>query len=262
MRGDWLLIALSLLVLPPACADAPFDPFAAAGIDNRHIGQALPADLLFTDQRGQTVRLGEILGQRPTLLIPLYFRCPNVCGAALSTLFSQLQPLRYQLGDDYRVLAVSFDPREDFQAAREELARLQPRWPAMAKSPQLYLLTASAANSAALMQVLGFGYRFDPAIQQYAHSSAVAVITPDGRLSRWLYGLGYQTDDLRLALTEAGQGQLGTFGDQLLLLCYHYDPRTGLYSGRIIHALQAAGCLTVLVLAGFIARRLRRERRP
>ncbi|EIK94788.1 electron transport protein SCO1/SenC [Pseudomonas sp. M47T1] len=261
MRIKGGLLVICMAVLPWARADAPFDPFAAAGIDTSRIGQALPADLTFTDQRGQTVRLGDVLGQRPTLLIPLYFRCPNVCGAALSTLFSQLQPLRYQLGRDYRLIAVSFDPREHLQAAREEQAKLQPRWPAMANSPELYLLTGSAANSTALMQALGFGYRYDPAIGQYAHSSAVAVVTPHGRLSRWLYGLGYQADDLRLALTEAGQGRLGSLGDQLLLLCYHYDPHTGLYSSRIIVALQVAGCLTVLILAGFIGGRLRQERR-
>jgi protein SCO1/2 len=108
---------------------------------------------------------------------------------------------------------------------------------------------------------LGFGYRFDEQLQQYAHSSAVAVITGDGRLSRWLYGLGYQPEDLRLALTEAGQGKLGELKEQLLLLCYHYDPQSGTYSSRIIGLLQVAGSATVLVLGGFIFLALRRDKR-
>jgi len=259
-RFGWVLALMLMLGEPVAMAE-PFDPFSAAGIDTRQIGTTLPRDLRFIDQQGQPVSMGQLLDRRPALLIPVYYRCPNVCGAALSTLFSQLATVPYVLGRDYQVIAFSFDPRENDGAAREELTKLVRNWPALAANPSLHLLTSSADNSAALARALGFGYRFDEAEQQYAHSSAVSVITGDGRLSRWLYGLGYQAGDLRLALTEAGQGRLGALKEQLLLLCYHYDPRSGTYSSRIITLLQVAGVGTGLVMAWFIAGMLRRERR-
>lgn len=261
MRIEQVALALLMaLYLPLGQAEA-FDPFAAAGIDSARIGTSLPRDLRFTDQRGRQVRLGEVLDQRPTLLVPLYYRCPNVCGAALSTLFSQLDNQPYRLGDDFQLVAVSFDPRDDSGAAQEELARLVQGRPWLRDSTSLHLLTGDAAASQALMAAIGFGYRFDEALQQYAHSSAVAVVTGQGRLSRWLYGLGYQPSDLRLALTEAGQGKLGKLGEQLLLLCYHYDPQSGTYNSRIILLLQVAGIITVAVLGSFVLASLRRERR-
>jgi protein SCO1/2 len=255
-----VLALLACLVLQPVMAQG-FDPFTAAGIDSSRVGSRLALDTRFTDQHGSSVRLGDLLNGQPALLVPLYFRCPNVCGAALSTLFSQLANQPYRLGRDFQVIAFSFDPREDVGAAREELAKLSQHWPALANAPGLHLLTGDAAASQALADSIGFGFRFDPQQQQYAHSSAVAVVTADGRLSRWLYGLGYQASDLRLALTEAGQGKLGAITEQLLLLCYHYDPQSGTYSSRIILLLQVAGVATVLVLGLFIGVAVRRERR-
>lgn len=260
MSLERLLLMLLLIWLPCAGATA-FDPFAAAGIDVAHVGAKLPLDTRFTDQHGQTVRLGDLLHGQPTVVVPLYYRCPNVCGAALSTLFNQLANQPYRLGRDFQVIAFSFDRREDVGAAREELTKLARHWPQLQNEPALHLLTSDAASSQALAAALGFGYRFDEQLQQYAHSSAVAVITGDGRLSRWLYGLGYQPEDLRLALTEAGQGKLGELKEQLLLLCYHYDPQSGTYSSRIIGLLQVAGSATVLVLGGFIFLALRRDKR-
>jgi protein SCO1/2 len=259
-RGALVLALLWLMALQQS-AGQTFDPFAAAGIDPARVGEHLALDARFTDQHDRSVGLGDLLNGRPTLLVPLYYRCPNVCGAALSTLFSQLANQPYQIGRDFQVIAFSFDPREDATAAREELARLSQHWPALATESGLHLLTGEAAASQALAGSIGFGYRYDEHQQQYAHSSAVAVVTGDGRLSRWLYGLGYQADDLRLALTEAGQGKLGALKEQLLLLCYHYDPQSGTYNSRIILLLQVAGVVTVLVLGLFILRALRRERR-
>ncbi|RON14893.1 SCO family protein [Pseudomonas frederiksbergensis] len=262
MNRERVLLVLGLLwlmTMQPSAAQA-FDPFSAAGIDTVQVGQRLALDTRFIDQHGRSVRLGDLLGGQPTLLVPLYYRCPNVCGAALSTLFSQLANQPYRLGRDFQVIAFSFDPREDSHAAREELARLSQHWPSLTAEPGLHLLTGDAAAGQVLAGSLGFAYRYDEQQQQYAHSSAVAVLTGDGRLSRWLYGLGYQASDVRLALTEAGQGKLGAFKEQLLLLCYHYDPQSGTYNSRIILLLQVAGMATVLVLGLFIVLALRRDR--
>jgi protein SCO1/2 len=261
LERSTLLLALLWLMTLQQSVGQPFDPFAATGIDPARVGEQLTLEARFTDQHDHPVRLGDLLNGQPTLLVPLYFRCPNVCGAALSTLFSQLANQPYRLGRDFQVIAFSFDPREDATAAREELAKLSQHWPALTNEPGLHLLTGDAAASQALAGSIGFGYRYDEQQQQYAHSSAVAVVTGDGRLSRWLYGLGYQADDLRLALTEAGQGRLGALKEQLLLLCYHYDPQSGTYNSRIILMLQVAGVTTVLALGLFILLALRRERR-
>jgi protein SCO1/2 len=259
-RGMLMLALLWLMTLQSSAAQT-FDPFSAAGIDPARVGEHLALDARFTDQHDRSVRLGDLLNGKPALLVPLYYRCPNVCGAALSTLFSQLANQPYRVGRDFKVIAFSFDPREDASAAREELAKLSQHWPTLANESGLHLLTGDAVASQALARSVGFDYRYDDQQQQYAHSSAVAVVTGDGRLSRWLYGLGYQADDLRLALTEAGQGKLGALKEQLLLLCYHYDPQSGTYNSRIILMLQVAGVATVLVLGLFILRALRRERR-
>lgn len=259
-EGVSLVLALLWLINVQYSAAQTFDPFSAAAIDTAQVGQRLALDAQFTDQRGHSVRLGDLLGGRPTLLVPLYYRCPNVCGAALSTLFSQLAIQPYRLGRDFQVIAFSFDPRENSHAAREELARLSQHWPSLAAEPALHLLTGDASANQALAHSLGLSYRFDEQQQQYAHSSAVAVLTGDGRLSRWLYGLGYQASDVRLALTEAGQGKLGAFKEQFLLLCYHYDPQSGTYNSRIIVLLQVAGMTTVLVLGLFIVLALHRDR--
>jgi protein SCO1/2 len=263
MNLERVILALLLLcsMALQTCAAQAFDPFSSAAIDIARVGKPVALDVHLTDQQGRAVRLGDLLRGQPALLVPLYYRCPNVCGAALSTLFSQLANQPYRLGRDFQVIAFSFDPREDAGAAREELRKLSQHWPSLATEPGLHLLTGDAAASQALTRSLGFGYRLDEQLGQYAHSSAVAVVTGDGRLSRWLYGLGYQADDLRLALTEAGQGRLGALREQLLLLCYHYDPQSGTYSSRIIYLLQVAGIGTVMVLGLFIFLALRRDRR-
>nr|WP_272887215.1 SCO family protein [Stutzerimonas stutzeri] len=277
-----LLALLVLLHGVPAAAEAPFDPFAAAGIEQKPGAQA-PLDLRFRDNEGKLVELGELIAERPVILAPVYYRCPNVCGAQLASLFNLLTALSFEVGKDYEVIAFSFDPRETPADAQAERAKLRERWPQLADSPHVHFLTDSApmeqasnnlsnpgpaatpipqqSSGAALAEAIGFRYRWDPEIQEYAHASAIATLSPAGKLVRWLYGLGYQPDDMRLALTDAGEGRVGSLGDQLLLLCYHYNPRTGGYDNIVIAALQVGGIGTTLALGGFIGLTLWRERR-
>ena len=265
------LAVLVLLYGGPVMADAPFDPFAAAGIEQKP-GAQVPMGLHFSDVNGNRVTLGELFDGRPVILAPVYYRCPNVCGAQLSSLFNLLSALSFDLGKDYEVIAFSIDPRETPQDAEAERAKLRKRWPQLVDSPHVHFLSEVApatrpepnpshpAAGTALAEAIGFNYSWDPEIGEFAHASAIATLSPDGKLVRWLYGLGYQPDDMRLALTDAGEGKIGSLGDQLLLLCYHYNPRTGGYDNLIIGALQVGGIGTTLLLGGFIGVTLWRER--
>lgn len=255
-----LVLLAGALLCGPVRAAEPFDPFAAAGIEPEPDAR-VPLALDFTDDRGQRVTLAELFDGRPVILAPVYYRCRNVCGTQLASLFNLLSALRLELGRDYTVVAFSFDPREEPADARAERARLRKRWPQLADSRHVHFLTGSAASSAALSAAIGFRYRWDPGTEEYAHISALAILGAGGRLARWLYGLGYQPDDLRLALTDAGEGRVGSLGDRLLLLCYHYDPQRGGYDNRVIGALQVGGLGTALALGGFIGVSLWRERR-
>ena len=255
-----LAAALSFALTASVRAAEPFDPFAAAGIDSQP-GAQVPLDTRFTDDSGESVTLAQLLDGRPAVLVPVYFRCPNVCGSQLASLFNLLGAVPFELGKDYVVIAYSFNPHETPADARAEREKLTRRWPALAGSHAVHLLTGPESASRRVSDALGFQYRWDAEIQEYAHASAVATLSPSGKLVQWLYGLGYQPTDLRLALTDAGEGRVGDFNDQLLLLCYHYNPRTGGYDNWIIGALQVGGTGTALALLGFIGRSLWRERR-
>ena len=255
-----LAAALSLVLTFSARAAEPFDPFAAAGIDPQP-GAQVPLDTRFTDDSGKSVTLAELLDGRPAVLVPVYFRCPNVCGSQLASLFNLLGAVPFELGKDYVVIAYSFNPHETPADARAERDKLERRWPELAGSQSVHLLTGQESASRRVSDALGFHYRWDAEIQEYAHASAVATLSPSGKLVQWLYGLGYQPSDLRLALTDAGEGRVGDFSDQLLLLCYHYNPRTGGYDNWVIGALQVGGTGTALALLGFIGLSLWRERR-
>lgn len=260
MTGVWVGLIFALCAGVANAAPASGGPFAGAGVQD-HLGAALPLDAPFVDQHGQPVTLRQYSGHLPMIVVPVYFTCPNVCSAQLATLFMLLDGLGYQAGQDYQLIAFSFKPEENAADAAAQLGALARRWPGLANSRGVHFLVGPQASSAGLAQAMGFEYRFDPQVGEYAHTSAVATVTPEGTLARWLYGLGYQAGDLRLAVTEAGQGKVGTLGDQLLLLCFHYDPRTGAYDNLVVRALQVGGLLTCLLLAGGIGLAVLRERR-
>lgn len=256
MRAPILLLLSSLICAAPAAA--AFNPFETAGIDRKSDAQ-VPLAIAFVDQHGAPATLAGIAHDRPILLVPLLHKCPNICGVTLSGLMEAIRVQDYKPGRDFEIIAFSIDPKEVPQDARDSLADLQRRYPALSAS--VHALTGSRKNIAAVTDALGYRYGWDDAIGQYAHIAATAVLTADGRLSRWLYGLQPAPEDLALALTEAGHGRIGTWGDQLLLLCYHYDPVTGRYSPIIWTALRLAGVATAGIMLGGLGLALLRERR-
>lgn len=267
MKGFGVLLAAGLVmaivtaIAPlPSRAQPPFDPFAAAKIEQRP-GAAVPAGTTFVDDEGRAVRLGDYFGRKPVLLAPVYYTCPNLCGVTLSGLFTGLKSLGWTPGEAFEVVAISINPSEttaDAAKAKSEALRILGRDKA---GDGVHFLTGDTAAIAAVTDAIGFHFAWDDRIQQFAHVAGVAVIAPKGTLTRWLYGVQYQPTDLRLALTDAGQGKVGSFSDQLLLLCYHYDPVTGRYGSIIQGSLRAGGLATFAALAGFIVLSLRRERR-
>ena len=252
-------ILLLIVLLLAGEAGYAFDPFQAAGIDEKPAA-AVPLDLSFTQADGTRTSLRTIAGGKPILLAPVLHRCPNICGVTLSGLMQAISAQKYRPGRDFALVAFGIAPEEGPDAAAESLHDLRLRFPTLLQNG-VYALTGSEADIRAVTDALGYRYRWDDRIGQYAHIAAVAALTPDGRLSRWLYGLAPAPEDVELALTEAGEGAVGGFAQRLLLLCYRYDPETGRYSPLIWTALRLAGGLTVGAGGLALAIAFRRERR-
>ncbi|HEV7417466.1 MAG TPA: SCO family protein [Tianweitania sediminis] len=252
----WLALLLSLFAAAPALA--LFDPFAATGIDNR-AGAPVPLDGTFLQASGTPITLRELSEGKPLVLVPVVHDCPNICGTTLRGVADSIEQIRFVPGRDFTLVAFGIDPREQPAAAQRNLDELGRSARQLVETGGIHALTGAEGTIRAVTDAMGFRYAFNPDADQYAHLAATAVLTPDGRLSRWLYGLAPDPTDLRLALTEAGDGQVGSFADQLLLLCYHYDPVTGRYGSTIWTILRTGGVVSAALLFGFIGVALRRE---
>jgi protein SCO1/2 len=230
------------------------------GIDQK-LDAAVPLDVEFQDEAGATVRLGKYFGTRPVVLALVYFECPMLCTQVLNGFAGSLQGLSLDVGKDYEVVVVSFDPGETPAIAAERKQEFLRRFVRTATPDHVHFLTGREANIRMLTGAVGFRYAYDAAIDQYAHPAAITILTPQGHVSRYLYGVEFAPRDLKLALVEASAGRIGTLVEQAMLFCYHYDPETGKYGLAIMNVVRAAGALTVLAMAGWITLALRRERR-
>lgn len=251
-----LVLLLAILAASPALA---FDALQEARID-RHPGARIPLDIPFRDEAGRTVTLRSLANGKPILLAPVVHTCPNICGVTLAGLLSAIGKQDLLPGRDFSIVAFGIDPREGPRDAATALDKLRNSY-TIRPGDAFHGLTGTAAGIAAVTDALGYRYGWDQDLGQYAHIAAVAVVAPDGRLSRWLYGVSPEPSDLKLALIDAGRGRVGDWADQLLLLCYHYDPATGRYGPVIWTLLRIASALTVAILGGFIGFALLRDRR-
>jgi protein SCO1/2 len=246
---------------PPAQPPADEKPamLREVGIDQR-LNERVPLDLVFRDEAGRTVRLGDYFGARPVVLALVYYECPMLCTQVLNGLVGTLKSFAFEPGREFEVVAVSFDPSEGSDLAALKKANYLARYGRPATADGWHFLTGDAESIAALTKAVGFRYVYDERIQQFAHGAALTVLTPSGVISRYFYGIEYSPRDLRLGLVEAAAGRIGNAIDQFLLLCYHYDPATGRYSATALGAVRLGGVLTVAALAAFILVSLRRER--
>ena len=227
----------------------------------QHLNAQLPLDLLVRDENGSVHRLGDYFkSNRPILLNFVYYRCPMLCNVVLDSLASTLTELKFDVGKEFDVITVSIDPRDmpkDAQVKKEIVVK---RYGRPGAWTGWHFLTAHESAIKKLTGAAGFEYAYDIKTNQFAHGTTLLVITPDGRVSRYLNGFEYKPRDIRLGLVEASQGKIGTLSDTLLLLCYHYDPATGKYSRTAMNVMRAGGAVTVVSLAGFILIMLRNER--
>ena len=230
------------------------------GIDQK-LGDRVPFDLVFVDESGRDVRLGDLFRDRPVVLALVYYECPMLCTQVLSGLDGSLTALSFSAGKEFDLLVVSFDPGETPAIAADRRKNFINRYRRVGSEGGIRFLTGRQESIAKLADAVGFRYAYDEAIDQFAHPAAITLLTGDGRVSRYLYGIEFAPKDLRLGLVEASEGRVGTAVDTLLLYCYHYDPESGKYGMAIMNLIRLAGVLTVVCLGTFIVVSLRRERR-
>ena len=228
---------------------------------DQNLNQLLPLDTEFRDETGRRVQIREYFGRRPVVLAFVYYGCPMLCLQSLSSLASTLSVLSEDVGEDFEVVSISIDPRETPAMAREKKAHYVERSGTPSIANGWHYLTGTEETIRRLTKAAGFRYVWDEKVQQYAHPAGIVVATPQGTVSRYLFGIDYGPRDLRLAVMDAAQEKIGSPLAKALLYCYHYDVSTGRYSLAILRIVQLAGAATVFSLGTLIVVLTRRERR-
>jgi protein SCO1/2 len=227
----------------------------------QHPGQQLSRDLVFRDENGRALKLGDLFGKRPLILVPGYYRCPMLCTMINDGLINALENLRANVGADFEVVDLSIDPNEKPSAAAEKKALYVRRYGRSGAAEGWHCLVGDEKSIRQLTDEVGYRYAYDPQIKQYAHPSAVIVLTPGGKISRYVFGVNFNSTELRDALAAAKEGKSGSVLSQLFLLCYHYNPITGKYGGLILSILRVASVITLLTIIGYVALMVGRDRR-
>jgi protein SCO1/2 len=229
------------------------------GIDQK-LNQQVPLDLAFRDENGKPVQLGKYFGQKPVILALVYYDCPMLCTQVLSGMEASLRNISLSIGSDFNVVTVSIDPHEDPKLAHVKQELYTGVYGRPGAADGWHFLTGDEPQIKQLADSVGFRYAYDPDSKQFAHASTIMVLTPEGKISKYFYGITYPSRDLRLGLVDASEGKIGTPVDSVLLFCYHYDPATGKYGLLVSRLIQGGGLLTLLLLGGFILILLRNER--
>ena len=240
--------------VPPQFKDVTF---------RQQLGERLPLDATFRDEQGQAVTLGQFFGTKPVLLAFVYYQCPLLCSQVMNGISSALKVMPFTPGEEFEVVLVSFDPRDTPEAANAKKRAHLLHWNRQDTAAGWHFLTGDEATIKRVTAAAGFSYTWDPPSKQFAHVSGVLTMTPDGRLSRYFYGVEYSPKELRLALVESGAGKVGSLVDELLLYCFQYDPESGRYGAIVLNMIRLGGLLTLGLIAGFILLTRRRDpRRP
>lgn len=225
----------------------------------QNLNEQIPPDLAFTDDQGRQVHLGDYFGKKPLILNLVYFTCPMLCGEELNGLESALRVIKFDAGKEFEVVTVSFDPKDTPQAAAKKKAEIIKRYKHPGADQGWHFLVGSQDSIDKISKAAGFEFEYDPKSQQFAHSTAIMVLTPQGKIAQYYYGIEYPPNDLRLALVDASHEKIGNMVDELLLYCYHYDPEKGKYSATIMRILRLAGVATLLCLGTIFIVLIRRS---
>jgi len=264
---EGLLVAL-LLATPAWAATQPAIGQPASeqpamlrdvGFDQR-LDQQVPLDLVFRNEDGDAVTLASLLHGKPVILQLAYYRCPMLCTLVLNGLLSAMRALPFDVGQEFDVVIVSFDPTDTPEQARQKKATYIAEYRRPNAAAGWHFLTGDAPSIERLAASVGFRYRYDPERKEFAHAAGITVLTPKGVIARYFFGVEFAPRDLKFGLMEAAENRIGSPIDQLLLFCYHYDPSTGRYSAAVLNSVRAGGVLTLLALGGFIVWAMRRDR--
>ncbi len=230
-------------------SDKPPQPLMDVGVEER-LGETIPLDLLFVNSRGDTVTLGQYFKQgKPVLLSMVYYECPMLCTLVLNGLTNALQQIPWTPGREFQMVTVSIDPEEtpDLAAQKKYRYLRSLRKPGIPEEGWVFLV-GDSSQSKKLADALGFRYKYDAKQDNYAHPAVAFLLTENGKISRYLYGIEFKERDLRLALLEAGEGKIGNTLDKIILFCYHYDPDSQSYTLFATNLMRLGGVLTVIVL--------------
>lgn len=261
--GAWAsALALAQGTRLPEAPNANTKPLMlkSAGIEQK-LNAQVPLQLLFNDEAGRPVTLGKFFTDKPVILALVYYECPMLCNLTLNGLVRSLHPMNLSAGDDFQLVAVSINPRETPQIAMAKKENYLEKYQRAHGREGWHFLTGKEQQIRELAKAVGFDYAYDPINKQFAHAAGIMVATPEGKLSRYYYGIEFPTRDLKFGLIEASQHKIGTPADKILLYCYHYDPVTGKYGFMISRVLQVLGSATALLLGAFVFFSIRRERR-
>jgi len=259
-KAGFVVAAMALFVLPARAQQPGPPPILREVSIAQRLNEPIPPDIIFRDEDGKAIHLGDYFGKKPIVLSLVYFDCPALCTEVLNGELRTMKAISLDLGKDFDAITVSFEPKDmpALAKAKRDVYAGQYGRPGAARN--WHFLTGEQASIDALTQAAGFHYAYDSASRQYAHAAAILVLTPHGRVARYFYGVTYPARDFRLGLVEASEGKIGTPTDHALLYCYQYDPMTGKYGLIVMNVVRAAGLLTLLVLGIFMFVMFRRER--
>lgn len=257
-----LLYLLASISIPPAHAQGshPTDELIKGVKFEQNLNQPLPLDLTFQDEAGQKVQLADYFGQKPVILVFAYYDCPMLCTLVLNGLVATLNNLTFDIGDQFEVITVSIDPTDTPALATAKKAVYLEQYRRPEAGAGWHFLVGEDAAIDQLTQAAGFYYQYDSDKQEYAHPTGIMIVTPEGKIARYFYGIDFPARDVRLGLVEAAAHKIGSPVDQLLLLCYHYDPVVGEYTVAIMNVIRVAGLTTVAAIGAVVVVLFRRER--
>ena len=223
-----------------------------ANFDQR-LNQQVPLNLTFRDESGREVRLQQYFGTKPVILSLVYYQCPMLCSQVVNGMTQVFSDLKFNVGRDFQVVTVSFDPHDTPDEAAAEKQLTIKRYGRPGAAAGWHFLTGEESSIRPLADAVGFHYAWDPQLHQFAHAAGIVLLTPQGRVAQYYFGIEYPPRDVRLGLVEASHNQIGSVVDQVLLYCYHYDPAKGKYGAVAFTAMRNGGLLTMVLLGGFIA---------